>query len=121
MTGGRHNSNQELIGQGIANIVAPLFGGFAATGAIARTATNIRNGATSPLAGIVHSVFLVLVILLFAPLASAIPLCCLSAVLFVVAWNMSELPHVVRLLRGAPKVDAGILLLIFFLTWFVVS
>jgi len=119
MAGTRHDSNQELIGQGIANIVAPLFGGFAATGAIARTATNIRNGATSPLAGIVHSVFLVLVILLLAPLASAIPLCCLSAILFVVAWNMSELPHVVRLLRGAPKADVGILLLTFFLTVFV--
>jgi sulfate permease, SulP family len=119
MAGTRHDSNQELIGQGIANIIAPLFGGFAATGAIARTATNIRNGATSPLAGIVHSVFLILVILLLAPLASAIPLCCLSAVLFVVAWNMSELPHVVRVLRGAPKVDAGILLLTFFLTVFV--
>jgi sulfate permease, SulP family len=119
MAGTRHDSNQELIGQGIANILAPLFGGFAATGAIARTATNIRNGASSPLAGIVHSVFLILVILLLAPLASAIPLCCLSAILFVVAWNMSELPHVVRLLRGAPKVDVGILLLTFFLTVFV--
>ncbi|MEP6548377.1 MAG: SulP family inorganic anion transporter [Gammaproteobacteria bacterium] len=119
MSGTRHDSNQELIGQGIANIVAPLFGGFAATGAIARTATNIRNGATSPLAGIVHSVFLVLVIVLLGPLASAIPLCCLSAVLFVVAWNMSELPHVVRLIRGAPRVDVGILLLTFFLTVFV--
>jgi SulP family sulfate permease len=119
MAGTRHDSNQELIGQGIANIVSPLFGGFAATGAIARTATNIRNGATSPLAGIVHSVFLILVMLLLAPLASAIPLCCLSAVLFVVAWNMSEFPHVVRLLRGAPKVDVGILLLTFFLTVFV--
>jgi SulP family sulfate permease len=119
MAGTRHDSNQELIGQGIANIVAPLFGGFAATGAIARTATNIRNGATSPLAGVVHSVFLILVILLLAPLASAVPLCCLSAILFVVAWNMSELPHVVRLLRGAPKVDVGILLLTFFLTVFV--
>jgi sulfate permease, SulP family len=119
MAGTRHDSNQELIGQGIANIVSPLFGGFAATGAIARTATNIRNGATSPLAGIVHSVFLILVMLLLAPLASAIPLCCLSAVLFVVAWNMSELPHVVRLVRGAPKVDVGILLLTFFLTVFV--
>ncbi len=119
MAGTRHDSNQELIGQGIANIVAPLFGGFAATGAIARTATNIRNGATSPLAGIVHSVFLILVMLLLAPLASAIPLCCLSAVLFVVAWNMSELQHVVRLIRGAPKVDVGILLLTFFLTVFV--
>src|ERR1700689_911545 len=119
MAGTRHDSNQELIGQGIANIVAPLFGGFAATGAIARTATNIRNGATSPLAGVVHSVFLILVILLLAPLASAIPLCCLAAVLFVVAWTMSELPHVFRVLRGAPKVDVGILLLTFFLTVFV--
>jgi sulfate permease, SulP family len=119
MTGNRHDSNQELIGQGIANILSPLFGGFASTGAIARTATNIRNGATSPLAGIVHSVFLILVILLLAPLASAIPLCCLAAVLFVVAWNMSELPHVVRLVRGAPKADVGILLLTFFLTVFV--
>src|SRR3984885_7014274 len=119
MAGTRHDSNQELIGQGISNIVAPLFGGFAATGAIARTATNIRNGATSPLAGIVHSLFLVLVILLFAPLASTIPLCCLSAILFVVAWNMSELPHVFRVLRGAPKADVGVLLLTFFLTVFV--
>jgi sulfate permease, SulP family len=119
MTGHRHNSNQELIGQGIANIVAPLFGGFAATGAIARTATNIRNGATSPLAGLVHSGFLILVILLLAPLASAVPLCCLSAILFVVAWNMSEFPHVWRLVRGSPAPDVGILLLTFLLTVFV--
>jgi sulfate permease, SulP family len=119
MTGNRHNSNQELIGQGIANIVAPLFGGFAATGAIARTATNIRNGATSPLAGLVHSGFLILVILLLAPLASAVPLCCLSAILFVVAWNMSEFPHVWRLVRGSPAPDVGILLLTFLLTVFV--
>ncbi len=119
MVGTHHDSNQELIGQGIANLIAPLFGGFAATGAVARTATNIRNGGTSPLAGIVHSVFLILVILLLAPLASSIPLCVLSAVLFVVAWNMSELPHVLRLVRGAPKVDVGILLLTFFLTVFV--
>ena len=119
MAGTRHDSNQELIGQGIANILAPLFGGFAATGAIARTATNIRNGATSPLAGMVHSLFLILVILVLSPLASAIPLCCLSAILFVVAWNMSEVRHVLRVLRGAPKVDVGILLLTFFLTVFV--
>jgi SulP family sulfate permease len=119
MAGTRHDSNQELIGQGIANIMTPLFGGFAATGAIARTATNIRNGATSPLAGIVHSLFLIAVILLLAPLASAIPLSCLSAVLFVVAWNMSELPHVMRIVRGAPKVDVGVLLLTFVLTVFV--
>jgi SulP family sulfate permease len=119
MTGSRHDSNQELIGQGIANMVAPLFGGFAATGAIARTATNIRNGATGPLAGLVHSGVLVLIILLLAPLASTIPLCCLSAVLFVVAWNMSELPHVARLVRTAPKADVAVLLLTFLLTVFV--
>ena len=119
MAGTKHDSNQELIGQGIANIVAPLFGGFASTGAIARTATNIRNGATSPLAGLVHSGFLILVILLLSPLASAVPLCCLSAILFVVAWNMSELPHVIRLIRGSPGPDVAILLITFALTVFV--
>ena len=119
MAGTHHDSNQELIGQGIANIAAPLFGGFAATGAIARTATNIRNGATSPLAGIVHSLFLIAVILLLAPLASTIPLCCLSAILFVVAWNMSEARHFLRIVRGAPRPDVAVLLLTFFLTVFV--
>jgi SulP family sulfate permease len=119
MAGTKHNSNQELIGQGIANIVAPLFGGFASTGAVARTATNIRNGATSPLAGVVHSGFLILVILLLSPLASAVPLCCLSAVLFVVAWNMSEVPHVIRLVRGSPATDVAVLLITFALTVFV--
>ena len=119
MAGTKHNSNQELIGQGIANIIAPLFGGFAATGAIARTATNIRNGATSPLSGIVHSVFLILVILLLSPLASSIPLCCLSAILFVVAWNMSEIPHFIRLVRGSPATDVAVLLITFGLTVFV--
>ena len=119
MAGTRYDSNQELIGQGIANIVAPLFGGFAATGAIARTATNIRNGATSPVAGVVHSLVLVLVIVLLAPMAAAIPLCALSAILFVVAWNMSELPHFLRLARGAPRPDVAILLLTFGLTVFV--
>jgi SulP family sulfate permease len=119
MAGTHHDSNQELIGQGLANLAAPLFGGFAATGAIARTATNIRSGATSPLAGIVHSAVLVLVILLLAPLASAIPLCCLAAILFVVSWNMSELPNVFRLLRTAPKGDVTVLLLTFSLTVFV--
>src|ERR1700678_4146282 len=119
MAGTKHNPNQELIGQGIANIVAPLFGGFASTGAIARTATNIRNGGTSPLAGMVHSGFLVLVILLLSPLASAVPLCCLSAILFVVAWNMSEVPHVIRLVPGSRAPDVGILLATFLLTVFV--
>jgi sulfate permease, SulP family len=119
MAGTKHNSNQELIGQGIANIVAPMFGGFASTGAIARTATNIRNGATSPLAGMVHSGFLILVILLLSPLASAVPLCCLSAILFVVAWNMSEVPHFIRLVRGSPAPDVAVLLITCALTVFV--
>lgn len=118
MAGTRHNSNQELIGQGIANILSPLFGGFAATGAIARTATNFRNGATSPLAGIVHSLTLLLILLLLAPLAAKVPLCALAAILFVVAWNMSEARHFVRMTRTAPRADVGILLITFFLTVF---
>ncbi len=119
MTGARHDSNQELIGQGAANIIAPLFGGFAATGAIARTATSIRNGATSPLAGIVHTVFLLLVILLLAPWAAHIPLAALAAILFFVAWNMADFPHVRRLLRTAPLADRFLLLITFLLTVFV--
>lgn len=118
MAGTRHDSNQELIGQGLANILAPLFGGFAATGAIARTATNIRNGGTSPIAGIVHSVTLLLVLLFLAPLAASIPLCVLAAILFVVAWNMSEARHFAKIVRRAPRGDVVILLLTFALTVF---
>ncbi len=116
MAGTRHNSNQELIGQGLANIAAPFFGGFAATGAIARTATNVRNGATGPLAGIVHSLTLVLVLLVLAPLAGRIPLAALAAILFVVAWNMSDAPQFVRMARTAPTADSVILLITFALT-----
>lgn len=112
----RHDSNQELIGQGIANVIAPLFGGFAATGAIARTATNIRNGATGPLAGIVHALTLVLILLVLAPLAAEVPLCALAAILFVVAWNMSEARHFVRMTRTAPRSDVAVLLITFSLT-----
>lgn len=119
MTNTKHDSNQELVGQGIANIFAPMFGGFAATGAIARTATNIRNGGNSPLAGIVHSITLLLVILFLAPLAKDIPLAALSAILFVVAWNMSEFKHVVKLLKKAPRSDITILLVTLFFTIFV--
>jgi Sulfate permease and related transporters (MFS superfamily) len=118
MAGTRHNSNQELIGQGLANIISPLFGGFAATGAIARTATNIRNGGNSPLAGIIHSVVLLLILLFLAPLANNIPLCSLAAILFVVSWNMSELPHFVEMVKKAPKTDTAILLITFLLTVF---
>ncbi|AWN74786.1 SulP family inorganic anion transporter [Legionella anisa] len=119
MAGTKHNSNQELIGQGIANIFTPLFGGFAATGAIARTATNIRNGANSPLAGVIHALTLVLIILFLAPLAVNIPLTVLAAILFVVAWNMSEVKHFIKLIQRAPKADVVILLVTFFLTVFV--
>ena len=91
MTGGeRHNSNTELFGQGIANIVSPIFGGLPATGAIARTATNIRSGAKTPVAGIVHSLTLLVVLLAAAPLAKNVPLAALAAILMVVAWNMGE-------------------------------
>ena len=118
MANTRHNSNQELIGQGLANIIAPFFGGFAATGAIARTATNIRNGGNSPLAAIIHAVVLILVLVLFAPLANDIPLCTLAAILFVVSYNMSDIPHFMHILRRAPLTDAMILLITFLLTVF---
>jgi sulfate permease, SulP family len=119
MTDTRHDPNQELIGQGIANLLTPLFGGFAATGAIARTATSIRNGASSPLAGVVHALTLVLVLLFLAPLASNIPLAALAAILFIVAWNMSEVRHVVGIIRRAPAADVAVLAITFVLTVFV--
>lgn len=119
MAGTRHNSNQELIGQGLANVLSPLFGGFAATGAIARTATNIRNGGNSPLSTIVHSIILVLVLVLLAPFAGYIPLCTLAAILFVVAYNMSDIPHFIHMFKTAPTYDVIVLLTTFFLTIFV--
>ena len=119
MAGTRHHSNQELVGQGLANIVAPLFGGIAATGAIARTATNIRNGGNSPIAGIVHALCLIFILLFLAPLAANIPLAALAAILFVVAWNMSDMRHVVKMIRGAPRPDVIILLVTFVLTVFI--
>jgi sulfate permease, SulP family len=118
MAGTRHDSNQELVGQGIANILTPLLGGFAATGAIARTATNVRNGGTSPLAGITHAVTLIAVLLFLAPLAANIPLASLAAILFVVAWNMSESRRFLMLLRRAPMADRVILAITFLLTVF---
>ncbi|MDV7103452.1 SulP family inorganic anion transporter [Vibrio sp. TH_r3] len=118
MVGSKHNSNQELVGQGLANMVAPLFGGFAATGAIARTATNIRNGGNSPIAGIVHAVTLAFILVVLAPLADNIPLATLAAILFVVAWNMSEANHFIKMIRTAPKADVAVLLITFALTIF---
>lgn len=119
MAGTRHNSNQELIGQGLANICAPLFNGFAATGAIARTATNVRNGGTNLISSITHSLILLLVLLLLAPLAANIPLCCLAAILFVVAYNMSDIPHFIQMLKKAPLYDVVVLLITFVLTVFI--
>lgn len=118
MTGEKHDSNQELIGQGLANIAAPLFGGFAATGAIARTATNIRNGATSPLAGITHTLTLLAILLFLAPFAAEIPLAALAAILFVVAYNMSEMKHFAHIVIRAPRADVVILVITFLLTVF---
>jgi SulP family sulfate permease len=118
MTNSKHHSNQELFGQGLANLAAPLFGGFAATGAIARTATNIRNGGTSPIAGIVHALTIILIILLLAPLAVHIPMASLAAILFVVAWNMSDLAHFRKMIKRAPRSDIAVLLITFGLTVF---
>lgn len=118
MAGTRHNSNQELIGQGLANIFSPLFGGIAATGAIARTATNIRNGGTTPIAAITHSILLIAFILLLAPLASHIPLCALSAILFVVSYNIADFRYFFDIIRKAPRYDVIVLLTTFFLTIF---
>ena len=116
MAGLTHDPNQELIGQGIANIVVPLFGGFAATGAIARTATNIRNGATNPVAGITHGLTLVATLLFLAPLAGQIPLGALAAILFVVAYNMSDLKHFLHIARGHSRSEVLVLLVTFALT-----
>lgn len=115
MKGTRHDSNKELVGQGIANMAAPLFGGIPATGAIARTATNIRTGAASPVSGVVHGVFVLLVLLLFAPYASLIPLASMAPILMVVAWNMSERKEFANMLR-LKNSDSVVLVVTFLLT-----
>lgn len=118
MTGSKHHSNRELIGQGIANVIAPLFGGIPATGAIARTATNIRAGAVSPISSIVQSVFVLLTLLLFAPFASYIPLASMAPILMFVAYNMSEhrsFTHILKLKSS----DSLVLIVTFLLTVFV--
>ncbi|MEW5206797.1 SulP family inorganic anion transporter [Bacillus cereus] len=117
MTNSKHNSNKELIGQGIANIVTPLFGGIPATGAIARTATNIKSGAVSPLSGVIHGVFVLFTLLLLAPYASHIPLASMAPILMVVAWNMSEQQHFVHILKMKTG-DSLVLLATFSLTVF---
>ena len=113
--GDKHNSNQELVGQGIANLFSPIFGGIPATGAIARTMTNINNGGRTPVAGIVHAVVLLLIFLFLMPLAQYIPMACLAGVLVVVSYNMSGWRTFKELLNN-PKSDVGVLLVTFFLT-----
>jgi sulfate permease, SulP family len=117
MTGRRHRSNCELVGQGVANIASGLFGGICVTGTVARTATNVRAGARSPISGMAHALFLVLFILVAAPLASYIPLAVLAAVLAVVCWNMFERDAFAMLLR-ASRGDAAVLLATFGITLF---
>ena len=113
--GDHHNSNTELIGQGIANIVSPLFGGIPATGAIARTMTNINNGGRTPIAGIIHAIVLLLIFLFLMPLAQYIPMACLAGVLVVVAYGMSGWRSFLAMMRN-PKSDITVLLLTFILT-----
>lgn len=115
MSGTRHKSNAELFAQGIGNIASAIFGGLPATGAIARTATNVKAGARTPVAGMMHAIWLFLFMLLLAPLIIKVPLAALAAILMVVAWNMSELKHV-REIMQAPRSDRIVLILTFALT-----
>ena len=116
MSGKKHNPNDELIGQGIGNMIAPLFGGIPATAAIARTAANIKAGGTIPLAAVVHGLFILGSILALTPLLAYIPMASMAALLLVVAWNMSEAKHFIRTVKVAPKDDVIVLILCFVLT-----
>jgi SulP family sulfate permease len=118
LTGTKHDPNAELVGLGVGNLLAPIFGGIAATGALARTATNIRSGARSPIACAVHSIVVLLAILLLAPLVAYVPMASLAGLLLLVAWNMSEVRHFIGLLKIAPRSDVFVLLTCFFLTVF---
>ncbi|WP_141433234.1 SulP family inorganic anion transporter [Bacillus sp. 03113] len=115
MTNSKHNSNKELIGQGLANMISPLFGGIPATGAIARTATNIKNGAVSPISGMIHGIVVLLVLVMLAPYASAIPLASMAPILMFVAWNMSERKEVAHILK-TKTMDSFVLIASFLLT-----
>ena len=116
MTGHKHDSDAELVAQGIGNMVAPFFGGFAATGALARTAANVRAGARSPLAAVFHSIFLLVAVVSIAPLLGYLPMASLAALLLVVAWNMVEWRHFGYTVRRAPRSDVAVLLACFGLT-----
>ena len=116
MIGSRHNSNMELVAQGVGNTASALFGGIPATGAIARTAANIKNGGRSPVAGMVHAVVLLLILVLLMPYAALIPMPCIAAILFIVAYNMCGWRSFVDVLKHAPKSDSAVLVLTFALT-----
>jgi sulfate permease, SulP family len=116
MTGYKHDPDAKLMAQGVGNIVAPFFGGIAATGALARTATNVRAGARSPLAAFFHSLFVLAAVVLLAPVLGFLPMASLAALLLLVAWNMSEWRHFVHMVRVAPRSDVAVLLACFFLT-----
>ena len=116
MTGQKHDPNSELVGQGVGNIVAPFFGGFAATGALARTATNIRFGARSPIAAVVHALFILSSVILLARYLGYLPMAALAALMLRVAWHMSEAKHFIHTVRVAPRSDVAVLLLCFGLT-----
>ena len=118
MIGAKHDSNNELIGQGIANILSPLFGGLPATGAIARTATNINNGGRTPVAGIIHAIVLLLIMIFFGKYVEYIPMAALAAVLIQVAWNMAGIPSIRKLLKGQ-KSDITVLAATFLITVFI--
>lgn len=118
LVGTKHDPNQELVGQGLANMGSALLGGFAATGAIARTATNIRHGGDSPVAGITHAVTVAVVLIALAPLAADVPLAALAAILFVVAFNMSQAGRVARIARRAPRSDVAVMLVTLVLSVF---
>ena len=116
MTGTKHDPNSELVALGIGNIVAPFFGGIAATGALARTATNIRAGAVSPISAMVHSLFVLAAILVAAPLVAYVPMAALAGLLLLVAWNMSDVRHAIYTLKVAPRSDVLVLLTCYGLT-----
>ena len=116
MTGLKHDPDAELLGQGVGNLVAPFLGGFAATGAIARTATNVRSGGRSPVSALVHALFLLVAVVAVAPLLGYLPMAAMAALLLLVAWNMAELRHVVKMVRIAPRSDVLVLLACFSLT-----
>ncbi len=116
MTGSHHNPNAELVGQGVGNIMSALFGGIPATGAIARTAANVKNGGRTPVAGMIHALTLLLILVFLMPYASLIPMSCLAAILIMVGYNMSGWKTVVHIIKTAPKSDIAVLLITLFLT-----